>query len=225
MPCVSTCDTACVAVCPVDCIHGPKDPEGLGMEVANMSKEELEEIALKDMHSNWISNAYESITQEEEYKKKGEQAIKNFIQRELQLKKEKRETIETENKFEIEIEGKRFIGYIDRTDKVGDNIEIMDYKTSNSMETEKKLVDNLQLGVYALAVKEKYKKFPHKVALWYLIHDKILALEFDKHNLEGTKQKILETTNKIEEGDFTAKPSNFACRFCDFNKICDKSLF
>ena len=42
MPCVSTCDTACVAVCPVDCIHGPKDPEGLGMEVANMSKEELQ---------------------------------------------------------------------------------------------------------------------------------------------------------------------------------------
>ena len=24
-PCVSTCDTACVEVCPVDCI--PKDPE------------------------------------------------------------------------------------------------------------------------------------------------------------------------------------------------------
>ena len=24
-PCVSTCDTACVEVCPVDCIHGPDD--------------------------------------------------------------------------------------------------------------------------------------------------------------------------------------------------------
>ena len=22
-PCVSTCDTACLEVCPVDCIHGP----------------------------------------------------------------------------------------------------------------------------------------------------------------------------------------------------------
>ena len=26
-PCISTCDTACVAVCPVDCIHGPIDKE------------------------------------------------------------------------------------------------------------------------------------------------------------------------------------------------------
>ena len=31
-PCVSTCDTACVEVCPVDCIHGPDDKEGMGAE-------------------------------------------------------------------------------------------------------------------------------------------------------------------------------------------------
>ena len=31
--CVSTCDTACVDVCPVDCIHGPEDKEGMGSEV------------------------------------------------------------------------------------------------------------------------------------------------------------------------------------------------
>ena len=31
-PCVSTCDTACVEVCPVDCIHGPDDREGSGEE-------------------------------------------------------------------------------------------------------------------------------------------------------------------------------------------------
>ena len=40
-PCISTCDTACVAVCPVDCIHGPIDIEGAGAEVANMTKEQL----------------------------------------------------------------------------------------------------------------------------------------------------------------------------------------
>ena len=31
-PCVSTCDTACVEVCPVDCIHGPDNKEGVGAE-------------------------------------------------------------------------------------------------------------------------------------------------------------------------------------------------
>jgi ferredoxin len=28
-PCVGTCDTACVRVCPVDAIHGPDDPKQL----------------------------------------------------------------------------------------------------------------------------------------------------------------------------------------------------
>ena len=32
-PCVSTCDTACVDVCPVDCIHGPYDNECAGAEL------------------------------------------------------------------------------------------------------------------------------------------------------------------------------------------------
>ena len=31
-PCVGTCETACVEVCPVDCIHGPYDKEGAGAE-------------------------------------------------------------------------------------------------------------------------------------------------------------------------------------------------
>ena len=35
--CVSVCDTACVKVCPVNCIHGPIDIEGAGNEVDNMS--------------------------------------------------------------------------------------------------------------------------------------------------------------------------------------------
>ena len=35
-PCVSTCDTACVEVCPVDCIHGPDDKTGAGAEAKNL---------------------------------------------------------------------------------------------------------------------------------------------------------------------------------------------
>ena len=42
-PCEATCDTACVSVCPVDCIHGPIDIDGAGQEVAGMT------IGPKDM--------------------------------------------------------------------------------------------------------------------------------------------------------------------------------
>lgn len=39
--CDGVCDTACVDVCPVDCINGPIDIDGLGREVDKMSKEDL----------------------------------------------------------------------------------------------------------------------------------------------------------------------------------------
>ena len=45
-PCEGTCDTACVTVCPVDCINGPIDINGLGREVETMSKEELKDKML-----------------------------------------------------------------------------------------------------------------------------------------------------------------------------------
>ena len=40
-PCVGVCDTACVTVCPVDCIHGPHDTSGSGDEVKELSEAEL----------------------------------------------------------------------------------------------------------------------------------------------------------------------------------------
>jgi ferredoxin len=39
--CLSVCDTACVKVCPVDCINGPLNIDGLGKEVKDMTKQEL----------------------------------------------------------------------------------------------------------------------------------------------------------------------------------------
>ena len=44
--CVSVCDAACVKVCPVDCINGPINVEGMGMEVDTMTKEELKDKQL-----------------------------------------------------------------------------------------------------------------------------------------------------------------------------------
>ena len=39
--CEGVCDTACIEVCPVDCIHGPIDIEGRGQEVQNCLRKNL----------------------------------------------------------------------------------------------------------------------------------------------------------------------------------------
>lgn len=45
-PCEGVCDTICVEVCPVDCIHGPIDIDGMGQEVQSMAEEELKGLQL-----------------------------------------------------------------------------------------------------------------------------------------------------------------------------------
>lgn len=45
-PCDGVCDTACVDVCPVDCINGPIDIDGRGLEVESLNKEELNGLQL-----------------------------------------------------------------------------------------------------------------------------------------------------------------------------------
>ena len=44
--CVSVCDAACVKVCPVDCINGPIKVDGMGIELDNMTKEDLKDKQL-----------------------------------------------------------------------------------------------------------------------------------------------------------------------------------
>ena len=44
--CVGVCDTACVEVCPVDCINGPLSVTGRGEEVEKISEEEKKGLQL-----------------------------------------------------------------------------------------------------------------------------------------------------------------------------------
>ena len=59
-PCVSTCDTACVEVCPVDCIHGPEDKTGAGAEAKepgfDPEGKQLFYSELGEKTEQWIKN-------------------------------------------------------------------------------------------------------------------------------------------------------------------------
>ncbi len=190
-----------------------------------VTKETLFAKGASLMSKSWVSKGYEDHTQEKDYYEKGLQAIRDFIDTEIELqKKDKREVVCKEKKFLINVEGKSILGFIDRIDKVGNGFEIMDYKTSNSMETKTKLRDNMQLFVYSLAMKEDedFGKYPLNVGLWYVIHNKIVSVPFSEINMSSLKEEMLELISGIESKNFKAKPSHFSCKFCDYDNICDK---
>lgn len=192
------------------------------MDKSDYPKEFLFSKGISFMNEYWISKGYISADQEKEYFDKGIKIVSEFIEMELSLRIEDRKTIEQEKNFLIDINGRKIMGIIDRIDSVdGGSYEILDYKTSNSMD--RNLSENIQLLVYAMALKNLYGKYPRKMGLWYLIHNKISTVEFDPNNLDRAKKKIISLIEGIEKKDFSPKPSIFGCRFCDFKKVCHKA--
>lgn len=197
--------------------------EGIVFEIDKYSKEVLFARGVSSLKKGWISKGYENAAQEREYFEKGILAIKGFIDKELEVKKDGRKVESVERKFVIEVEGKKILGFIDRVDKIGEEFEIIDYKTSNSCESDVELKKNLQLYVYSLAAKQEFGVFPKRMGLWYLIHDKISYVDFADIDFEGLKKRVVELIGGIESLEFSANPSFFNCKYCDYSSICPNS--
>ena len=198
-------------------------------QLKHLSEEISYAKLIKLLKEKWISKGYESKSQEEEYFKKGVEILRKFLEQQIKLLNQNHATILKEKNFTIELTGKdnkpkKIRGIIDRIDRVGDNLELLDYKTSKTMERDEQVLKNPQLHLYAKACKDLYKQYPKKLGLWYLLHNKIKTISFNRNTLQKLEQNLIETIDKIEKEEFKAKPSHFNCQFCDFNTICEDSV-
>jgi len=135
-------------------------------------------------------------------------------------------TIATEKKIEIDLDGtgeKRIIGYIDRLSRnlETNEIEIHDYKTSNSTLFKEKAENSRQLSIYSLAIKEMFGKDKNICMVWhFLAHDMKICLRQTNEQLEVLKKELIEMINLIEKTrDFPPTKSQL-CYWCEYMNIC-----
>ncbi|MCH8520020.1 MAG: ATP-dependent helicase [Nanoarchaeota archaeon] len=193
-----------------------------------LPKEEIMLYALHLLSMHWRSLGYESVNQEKEYFKKGLQAVEDFVEKELERRKNLgilHQGLEEEFRIKLGSEEFEMLGYIDRVDKdKNGNIHIIDYKTSKSMAYNSQLQEDLQLYTYALAYKQLKGEYPKTMALWYVIHNRIAQVEFKEDVVHKVQQKLIEGIQAINSNNFEASPSYFNCTYCDFKDICKDSL-
>jgi putative RecB family exonuclease len=135
-------------------------------------------------------------------------------------------TIATEKKIEIDLDGtgeRKLIGFIDRLvdNKENNEIEIHDYKTSSSAFFRENAENSRQLTLYTLAIKEIYGKEKNVCMIWhFLAHDMKVCLRKTNEQLEKFREEILELIKKIENtADFPPTKSNL-CYWCEYMNIC-----
>lgn len=111
-------------------------------------------------------------------------------------------------------------GFIDRVDREGDKINIMDYKTTKD---EKYLKDTLQLSLYSYFFYKEENIKNIKGSFILLKHNmKMLSTEFTVDNIIEAKDKTLKLFRQIQEDKlYRAKPS-FLCNYCDFAPLCEE---
>lgn len=130
----------------------------------------------------------------------------------------------TEIEFNIEVDGFKVNGFMDRVDKIGDSaIRIRDYKSNRMLYTREELDGDLQMPVYGLAAR----------VLWPWASQVEYVFDMLRH---GTEQPTVRTADQLDataqyvgdlgrrtETDTTwAMKPNPNCSYCDSRKRCPK---
>ena len=197
----------------------PKKPEPKDPNVIEVPT--LEEL-LTIYTSCWINDWYQSKTQRESYKKKGEDILKTFYETHTG---KWQVPVTLEGSFKIVVGDSVIRGRIDRIDQKEDgSLEIIDYKTGKTKE-KLKAEDKEQLLIYQIATKTlpAYRHLGETSMLtFYYLNDNIKTsfLGTDKE-LEKIEQKIQTITKNIKDNIFPPKPNSHTCGYCDFKNICE----
>ena len=170
----------------------------------NQSIEEMMNL----LEKYWRKDAFEYLLREEEFKKQAVELVESYFN----YNKEHPSTVVAREKmFNFTIDDLQVVisGKIDRIDKEGDSLSVVDYKTSKN---KVKAKGNLQLALYTEALKrdavEDVKGKPGTTILHFLRHyeDPIESHTFTSDDLSKELEKVSKVAEGIRKNEFPTKP-------------------
>jgi DNA helicase-2/ATP-dependent DNA helicase PcrA len=180
----------------------------------------------------WINEGYKSKSHELEAKERAKHVVTSYLKTYFDKSCIEKKTVKLEIPFSFFIktasrpQGIKVGGRIDRVDMLDSKaIEIIDYKTGNNLPSEKELLNNAQLSVYALAATHVNDKFFNRqpedvlLSLFYLEQDSKLTTSRTNGQLEDAKEQIMDIARKIETSEFACSGSQL-CTDCEYKMLC-----
>lgn len=155
---------------------------------------------------------------------KGRESVGEFYDRH---KDETFDVIAKEKEIKIVIGSANIVGYIDLLLKgPNDSIMIVDYKAGAREVPKKGIPQDLQLGLYALAMAHEYPDASIYAELYYLRSGRRKGHWFKTPEYDQTPEvyeRIVEAVNQIiNDRNFVPTDNSRICSFCDFsaNGVC-----
>ena len=179
----------------------------------------------------WQKNYTESIKivkddfSADDHYNKGKQSLTDYYEKYKPFDQAK--IVDTEHfvNFKIQLDKIEceFCGVLDRLDwNDKENIfEIHDYKVTNTLITQEKADSDWQLGLYHIALKEKWPDIEKVKLVWHsLLFNKEIISFRTKEQIEQLKQRVIDRVKKIESCDKFPPQKSVLCDWCDFQNIC-----
>jgi DNA helicase-2/ATP-dependent DNA helicase PcrA len=165
---------------------------------------------------HWRDEGYPDTMQQREYKKRGYEELAEFYERNKDMLQV---PLALEENFSFEVGRHVVTGRIDRVDPLdGDKLEVIDYKTGKPKD-QKNADTNLQLSIYAIAARERFKKDPALLSFYYLTSNEKVSSQRTDKELDETREEILKVADSILKREFQAT-KGFHCDWCDYKPIC-----
>jgi len=182
---------------------------------------------LKDLHEilkkDWISEGYEGKRHEEERFLQASEILDKFYKTEF---KKDNIPLGLEMPFSFTLKnGVKVFGKIDRVDRKGTGIEIIDYKTGQDNPKAEE-AHKLQLKIYALAATKVKDAILNKdpkditLTLHFLEGNTRKSMSFKQEDLDKLEDELIEKINEIEKSDFKCS-GNVLCINCEYKMLCN----
>ncbi|KAA3637258.1 MAG: ATP-dependent helicase [Armatimonadetes bacterium] len=135
--------------------------------------------------------------------------------------------VRAEVSLSLQLDGTNWKGTVDRIERIGDALKIVDYKTSKSVPTVAEAAASLQLGFYVLATAADPELATigtvRGAEFWFPApepsKDAIKTRSFDMTNLDAVRERLETIAHAVHDEDFPATP-NSDCHRCDFLSVC-----
>lgn len=190
------------------------EPDGLA-SIEDINKEYVKNISIWDPQSK-ISSELISV---------GTNILNEFYD---QNSDAQFNVYEKEMSFSFIIGSYAINGYIDRVDVLGDRVNIVDYKTGKWEVAQKDIANNLQLGIYALAMSNIFPEKEIYAELYYLRSGRKKGHLFSREDIENVKIRLIDNINKvISDNNFTPTNNPRPCSYCDHaaSGVCGTGVF
>lgn len=126
-----------------------------------------------------------------------------------------------EHKFEIGIGGHVLTGAIDRVELTERGYEVIDYKLDRELRTRREVEEDLQLGVYELALQDGHGVTAEALSLYFVRHNAKVTVEGRaREETARLRRWIAETGDAIAAGTDWSPRMGEWCAGCDFRAYC-----